>query len=148
MMPDATELKKDFSLGRLNVTTTLGDKDNDGDYDEIYSFGARSFIVWNGYSGKQIYDSQNELNKKPLKPENTMMAEVTIKVQNRKESHWDTLAKESLLLLVWKEPMPLLCMMSPILTTLLLLKYQAPEMHLMDFCLSPQKTAQQEKAYW
>jgi len=66
MMPDATELKKDFSLGRLNVTTTLGDKDNDGDYDEIYSFCARSFTVWNGYSGKQIYDSGNELEQKTI----------------------------------------------------------------------------------
>lgn len=61
--PDGDELKKEPSLGRLNVTTTLGDKDNDGDYDELYSFGARSFTVWNGYTGKQIYDSQNELEQ-------------------------------------------------------------------------------------
>ncbi len=64
--PDATELKKDANLGRLNVTTTLGNDDNDGDYDELYSFGARSFTVWNGNNGKQIYDSGNELEQKTI----------------------------------------------------------------------------------
>jgi hypothetical protein len=51
-------------LGRLNVTTTLGDTDKDGDYDELYSFGARSFSVWNGNSGELVFDSKNELEKK------------------------------------------------------------------------------------
>ncbi|MEW4562120.1 choice-of-anchor I family protein [Bremerella sp. JC770] len=44
--PDAEFLQEDENLGRLNVTTTLGDIDNDGDYDELYSFGARSFSIW------------------------------------------------------------------------------------------------------
>jgi hypothetical protein len=64
--PDGDELKKDPNLGRLNVTSTLGDKDNDGDFDELYSFGARSFSVWNGYNGKLIYDSKNELENKTI----------------------------------------------------------------------------------
>lgn len=64
--PDGTELKKEPNLGRLNVTTTLGDTDGDGDYDELYSFGARSFSVWNGYNGKLIYDSKNELENKVI----------------------------------------------------------------------------------
>ena len=34
-------------LGRLKITTTKGDIDNDGDYDELYIFGARSFSIWN-----------------------------------------------------------------------------------------------------
>jgi DNA-binding beta-propeller fold protein YncE len=61
--PDAATLKLDANLGRLNVTTTLGDKDNDGDLDELYSFGSRSFSVWNGNTGAQIFDSKNELDK-------------------------------------------------------------------------------------
>ena len=61
--PDAA-LTEDAQLGRLNVTTTLGDADNDGDYDELYSFGARSFSVWNGYSGQLIFDSKNQLEQK------------------------------------------------------------------------------------
>jgi hypothetical protein len=64
--PDGAELKKEANLGRLNVTTTLGDTDGDGDYDELYSFGARSFSVWNGYNGKLIYDSKNELDAKVI----------------------------------------------------------------------------------
>jgi hypothetical protein len=64
--PDGTDLKKEAKLGRLNVTTTLGDTDGDGDYDELYSFGARSFSIWNGYNGKLIYDSKNELDAKVI----------------------------------------------------------------------------------
>jgi DNA-binding beta-propeller fold protein YncE len=44
--PNAAALKKDAVLGRLNVTTTLGDTDGDGDYDELYAFGARSFSIF------------------------------------------------------------------------------------------------------
>lgn len=61
--PDAT-LKTDAKLGRLNVTTTLGDTDGDGDFDELYSLGSRSFSVWNGFTGQQIFDSKNELDQK------------------------------------------------------------------------------------
>lgn len=61
--PDAT-IKTDAKLGRLNVTNTLGDTDNDGDYDELYSFGARSFSIWNGNTGALLFDSKNELDKK------------------------------------------------------------------------------------
>ncbi|MDF2191184.1 choice-of-anchor I family protein [Paraflavitalea sp. CAU 1676] len=60
--PDATTLKLQENLGRLNVTTTLGDTDKDGDYDELYSFGARSFSVWNGNSGTLVFDSKNDLD--------------------------------------------------------------------------------------
>jgi DNA-binding beta-propeller fold protein YncE len=62
--PDAAMLQGQTMLGRLNVTTTLGDKDNDGDYDELYSFGARSFSVWNGNTGEIVFDSKNELEAK------------------------------------------------------------------------------------
>ncbi len=64
--PDAGALQKDELLGRLNVTTTLGDLDNDGDYDELYSFGARSFSIWNGNNGQLVYDSENQLEKKTI----------------------------------------------------------------------------------
>ena len=61
--PDATTLKLDANLGRLNITTSLGDKDGDGDLDELYSLGSRSFSVWNGNTGAQVFDSKNELDK-------------------------------------------------------------------------------------
>ncbi|RFZ91811.1 alkaline phosphatase [Mucilaginibacter conchicola] len=64
--PNAADLQKNAQLGRLNITTTLGDTDGDGDFDELYSFGARSFSVWNGMTGAQVFDSKNELDKKAL----------------------------------------------------------------------------------
>ncbi|MBL7752618.1 MAG: choice-of-anchor I family protein [Chitinophagaceae bacterium] len=60
--PDAT-IRQDAKLGRLNVTTTLGDTDGDGDFDELYSLGSRSFTVWNGNTGSRIFDSGNDLDE-------------------------------------------------------------------------------------
>ncbi len=62
--PNAAELKNDAMLGRLNITKTLGDANGDGLYETLYSFGARSFSVWNGTNGTQVYDSKNELEQK------------------------------------------------------------------------------------
>jgi hypothetical protein len=62
--PDRVNLRTDALLGRLNITTTLGDLDGDGDYDQLYSFGARSFSIWNAETGKQVFDSGNELDYK------------------------------------------------------------------------------------
>jgi hypothetical protein len=64
--PFSAAWKSDAILGRLNVTTTLGDTDGDGDFDELYSMGARSVSVWNGLTGAQIYDSQNEVDMRSL----------------------------------------------------------------------------------
>lgn len=62
--PTAATLKTDAVLGRLNVTTTLGDTDSDGDFDALYSLGSRSFSVWNAATGAQVFDSKNELDIK------------------------------------------------------------------------------------
>ena len=59
---DAAVLRQDANLGRLNITTSQGDTDGDGDFDELYSFGARSFSIWNGLTGELVYDSKNELD--------------------------------------------------------------------------------------
>ncbi|MHA4893352.1 choice-of-anchor I family protein [Pedobacter sp. PWIIR3] len=64
--PNAATLKLDANLGRLNITTTLGDTDGDGDLDELYSLGSRSFSVWNGSTGSQVFDSKNELDTKTV----------------------------------------------------------------------------------
>jgi hypothetical protein len=60
---NAAFLKQKENLGRLNITNTLGDKDADTDYDKLFSYGARSFSIWNGYTGKQIFDSGDFLDK-------------------------------------------------------------------------------------
>jgi hypothetical protein len=66
VFPNAATLKLDPQMGRLNVTNKLGDIDNDGDMDVLYSFGARSFSVWNGLTGSLVYDSKNELDAKAI----------------------------------------------------------------------------------
>ena len=64
IFPNAAALKTNSQLGRLNISTALGDVDTDGDYDALYSFGGRSFSIWNAATGAQVYDSKNELDIK------------------------------------------------------------------------------------
>jgi hypothetical protein len=64
IFPNASELKKDANMGRLNINTKMGDTDGDGDFDELVGFGARSFSIWNGTTGQLVFDSKNELDKK------------------------------------------------------------------------------------
>ncbi len=61
VFPNAAELQAEDNLGRLIITTTIGDTDGDGDFDELYSFGARSFSIWNAADGAQVFDSGNEI---------------------------------------------------------------------------------------
>ncbi|MEG1229908.1 MAG: choice-of-anchor I family protein, partial [Flavobacterium sp.] len=64
VFPDAATLKLETNLGRLNLVTDMGDTDGDGDLDQMVSFGARSFSIWNGNTGKIVYDSKNDVDKK------------------------------------------------------------------------------------
>jgi hypothetical protein len=54
--PDAATLQANTAMGRLNVTRSRGDVDGDGDYDALYSFGARSMSVWTP-DGSLVWDS-------------------------------------------------------------------------------------------
>lgn len=62
---DVEFLQNEANLGRLNITTTLGKKEN-GEFNELYSFGARSFSVWDGSNGSLLFDSQNKLEKETI----------------------------------------------------------------------------------
>lgn len=66
VFPNYEYLQEEPILGRLHITTTLGDWDNNGEYEALYSYGARSFSVWDGNSGEQIFDSRNELDVQAL----------------------------------------------------------------------------------
>lgn len=66
VFPNAATLKLAAQMGRLNITTTLGDTDGDKDFDELYSFGARSFSVWNGNTGSLLFDSKNDLEVRSI----------------------------------------------------------------------------------
>lgn len=61
--PNAAVLQEDSVLGRLTVTSSMGDTDDDGEYEELYAFGARSFSVWNATTGALVWDSGDELEQ-------------------------------------------------------------------------------------
>lgn len=60
--PNAANLQLEENLGRLKATITNGDTDGDGDYDEIYSYGARSFSIWDRH-GNQVFDSGDDFEQ-------------------------------------------------------------------------------------
>lgn len=62
VFPNAATLQLDENLGRLNSTTAYGDIDNDGDVDVIYSYGARSFSIFDQF-GNLVFDSGDELEQ-------------------------------------------------------------------------------------
>ncbi len=52
--PNASMLQK--ALKKTLIVKDMGDIDNDGDYDKLYSFGTRSFTIWDG-GMNLVYDS-------------------------------------------------------------------------------------------
>ncbi|MEL7169048.1 MAG: choice-of-anchor I family protein, partial [Bacteroidota bacterium] len=60
--PDAATLQLDENLGRLRTTSANGDIDGDGDYDVLYSYGARSFTIWTT-DGTLVFDSGDALEQ-------------------------------------------------------------------------------------
>ena len=60
--PDVATLQMNENLGRIKTTTVNGDTDGDGDFDEIYVYGGRSFTIWNT-SGTVVYDSGDMIGK-------------------------------------------------------------------------------------
>ena len=57
------KLAKENNLGRLKITNANGDTNNDGKLDELYTFGARSFSIWDPNTGQQVYDSGSQLGE-------------------------------------------------------------------------------------
>ncbi|MFC3092679.1 collagen-like protein [Alteromonas sediminis] len=46
----------------LRVTQALGDADNDGEYDNAYAYGARSFTIWD-QNGLVVFDSGDDFER-------------------------------------------------------------------------------------
>ena len=61
--PDASVLQGEDEIGPLTSTYTIGDTDQDGDIDQLYSFGARSFTIWDA-SANVVFDSGDFLEQK------------------------------------------------------------------------------------
>ena len=55
--PNRKMLMEDHSLGRLRITNLHGDNDADGDYDELYMVGPRSFSIYDLTSNSMVYNS-------------------------------------------------------------------------------------------
>ncbi|QQR87934.1 MAG: choice-of-anchor I family protein [Flavobacteriales bacterium] len=62
VFPNAATLKQNANLGRLNATIYSGDTDNDGDFDEIHAFGARSFSIRDA-NGALVWDSGDQFEQ-------------------------------------------------------------------------------------
>lgn len=62
VFPNASTLKQTANLGRLNMINTNGDLDDDGDFDIIYTYGARSFSIWDS-TITRVYDSGDEFEQ-------------------------------------------------------------------------------------
>ena len=63
---NVTALKANGALGRLNVTNRFGDFNNDGKFDSIFTYGARSFSIWNGSTGALVWDSKDDFEQRTL----------------------------------------------------------------------------------
>ncbi len=63
VFPYASVMKTNANLGKLKCTNKSGDSDGDGDFDEIYAFGGRSFSIWNSTTGSLVYDSGDDLEQ-------------------------------------------------------------------------------------
>ena len=65
------DIGKDENLGRLNITTTLGENAN-GDYEALFSYGARSFSIWNaaaaGETAEAILAFLDRMSRYPVPP--------------------------------------------------------------------------------
>ena len=59
--PDAETLQDEANLGRLNITTSMGSVD--GVFQKLYSYGTRSFSIWNATTGELVFDSGDQLEQ-------------------------------------------------------------------------------------
>ena len=60
---DADYLQENENLGKLGISIALADTNSEGEYKTLYSYGARSFSIWNGETGELVYDSGDELEQ-------------------------------------------------------------------------------------
>lgn len=60
--PDAATLQQDDQLGRLGVSSIDGDTDGDGDYDQLFSYGSRSFTIFDA-AENIVFDSGDDFEQ-------------------------------------------------------------------------------------
>lgn len=60
--PNAENLQQDENLGRLGVSAIDGDIDGDGDFDQLFTYGARSFSIFDA-NGNLVFDSGDDFEQ-------------------------------------------------------------------------------------
>jgi len=60
--PNAAMLQQSHAIGNFRITNLHGDTDGDGDYDELYAVGTRSFSIFNAETGELVYDSGDDFD--------------------------------------------------------------------------------------
>ena len=63
VFPNAAVLQENHNLGRLRITNLAGDTDKDGDFDQLFMVGARSFSIWDAETKTQVYDSGDDFER-------------------------------------------------------------------------------------
>ncbi|MDA3946686.1 MAG: choice-of-anchor I family protein, partial [Helicobacteraceae bacterium] len=66
----------------LKVVIDMGDTDGDGDYDKLYSYGARSFSIWDT-DGNIVFDSGDEVGRKVASYEPTLFNQDDLEMDGR-----------------------------------------------------------------
>lgn len=62
VFPDAAQLQSENALGRLTASSIDGDTDGDGDIDQLFIYGGRSFSIRDD-QGNLIFDSGDEFER-------------------------------------------------------------------------------------
>ncbi|PWJ39147.1 choice-of-anchor I family protein [Sediminitomix flava] len=63
--PNADEILLEENFGRWKVMTTEGDLNQDGLYEKVYTYGARSFSIWDA-NGQLVFDSGDDLDRRAI----------------------------------------------------------------------------------
>lgn len=72
--PNAQVLRENHNMGRFRISNLQGDTDGDGDFDELYAVGSRSFSIWNAATGALVFDSGDDFEK--ITAENALTAPI------------------------------------------------------------------------
>ena len=81
------KLQDGDGIGDLTVTNALGDANNDGVYEAVYAYGARSFSIWNE-DGGLVFDSGDQFERilAMLSPNNFNLSNTKTKQEDRSDN--------------------------------------------------------------
>lgn len=61
--PEGDLYKEDHAMGRLNITLTMGDANNDNKYEALYSYGSRGVSIFDGSNGNLTWQSGDQFEQ-------------------------------------------------------------------------------------